>query len=137
MKYELRKKNRGGFAALISVIILSVVLLLIATTLSMTGFAGRLNILDSEYKERSLGLAEACVDTAILRLAQTPTYSVTPPGVVVPVGGDSCNIRSITPATDPIVIQATASFQNAFTNLVVNVALADLSIISWQEVANF
>lgn len=130
-------KKRNGFMALISVVIISVILLLIATTLSMTGFAGRLNILDSEYKERSLGLAEACVDAAILRLAQTPTYAVNPPGVVVPVGVDSCNIRSITPATNPIVIQATASFQNSFTNLVVNLASTDLSVTSWQEVQNF
>lgn len=141
MNYESKIKNKGpvlslsnGFAALMSVIILSVILLLIATTLSMTGFAGRLNILDSEYKERSLVLAEACVDMAILRLTQNPTYLG---NESVSVGGDTCNIRNFDPNPDPITIETKSTFQKAVTNLRVVVVKSDLSVISWQEVPNF
>ena len=113
----------------------SVILLLIATTLSMTGFAGRLNILDSEYKERSLGLAEACLDTALLRLTQDPTYIGGPPSVVI--GADTCGIQTFDPSLDPITIETKATFQKAVTNLRVQVAKTDLSIITWQEVPHF
>lgn len=130
-----KSKSSAGFMALMSVIIISVVLLLIASTLSMTGFSGRLNILDSEYKERSLALAEACVDTALLRLAQDAIYAGGLPSVSV--GTDSCDIRNFNPSLDPIIIETKATFQKAVTNLRVKVAKTDLSVISWQEVPNF
>ena len=129
-----KSKSDGGFAALISVIISSVILLLIATTLSMTGFSGRLNILDSEYKERSLALAEACIDTALLRLTQNSNYLG---NESVSVGGDTCNIRVIDPNPDPIILETTATYQKAVTNLRVQVSKTNLSVKSWQEVPNF
>ena len=135
MNYELgKKKNRNGFTALMATIIISVILFLIASTLSMTGFAGRLNILDSEYKERSVALSEACVDVALLKLAGDQTYTG---NVSVPVGLDTCNIQSIDPNINPIIIKTKATFQKAVTNLEVKVSKSDLSVVSWQEVPNF
>jgi len=134
MNYELRIKNRG-FMALMSVIIISVILLLIASTLSFSGFSGRLNILDSEYKERSLALADACLDTAILRLATNPAYVGGPPDVSV--GSDKCTIRPIISDLTSFTIETKASYQKSITNLKVKISKLDLSIITWQEVPNF
>lgn len=120
--------------ALMSVIIISVILLLIASTLSMTGFSGRLNILDSEYKERSLGLAEGCIDVALLKLAITPTYSVISPGLDINVGTDKCTIQKVDSVPDPIIIETRATFQNAVTNIEAKVLKSDLSLVSWQEI---
>ena len=47
----LNKRRNKGFIALISAIVISVILLLIAANLSLTSFYGRSNILDSELKE--------------------------------------------------------------------------------------
>ena len=66
----LNKKRNKGFVALMSAIIISVILLLIITNLSLTAFYSRSDVLDSELKDRSSALAEACVDTAILKLVE-------------------------------------------------------------------
>ena len=63
------RKTNSGFIALFSVIIISFVLLIVAVTLNFTGFSGRFNILDSESKERSNALAEACIDSGRLAIA--------------------------------------------------------------------
>ena len=65
-------KTNAGFI-LMSTVIISVILLLIAVNLSQTSFFGRFNILDAELKKRALpswGLA----DTAILKLVNNPSY---------------------------------------------------------------
>ncbi len=125
-------KRKSGFAALMSTIILSVILLLIATNLGLTGFYGRSDILDSELKKRSSTLAEACVDTALLKLAENPSYAGSESINVS--GADTCNILLINPAVDPIIINTTGVFMNATTKLEVKVNASDLSLVSWEEI---
>src|ERR1035437_3862474 len=111
-----KRKNDSGFIALMSAIVMSAILLLIASTLSFTGFSGRLNILDSEYKEKSSALAEACMDTAILKIANNKDYIlIAPNDHNILVGSDSCNIVSLSPNTPrifPITIKTQALVNN-------------------------
>ena len=73
MNYEFRIKNyikvpktgQDGYIALISVIIISLLLITVITALSTINYFSRYNILENEYKERSSGLAEGCVDYAL------------------------------------------------------------------------
>ncbi|MDE2399791.1 MAG: hypothetical protein KGL67_02160 [Patescibacteria group bacterium] len=124
----INQKNNKGFVALMSAIIISVVLLLITTNLSLTGFYDRSNILDSELKDRSSALAEACVDTAILNMVQGTTYIGS-----VNVGADTCTIQSVTGSNQKtILIQA--KYSNYYTNLKVVANTVDGSIVSWQEI---
>ena len=83
MRVPLYKR---GFVALITAIILSLILIVITVTLNQSGFFTRSILVDSENKERSVGLAEACVDVAILRLANDPTYAGGAPSVNVGTG---------------------------------------------------
>ncbi|MBP6883689.1 MAG: hypothetical protein KBC06_00425 [Candidatus Pacebacteria bacterium] len=131
---NLNYKNNNGFIALISAIIISVVLLLVITNLSLTGFYNRFNILDSELKERSSALAESCVDIVLLILAQNPAY--TGNQTITVIDGDTCTIKSITPSSNPIIIDTKAVFKKATTNLNVKVTKSTLFIESWEEVAN-
>ena len=126
MIYRKPKQN-SGFMALMSAIIISVVLLLLVTNLSLTGFYDRSNILDGELKERSSALAEACVDTAILKLANDPTYSPTNEDVFI--GSDKCVINSISSGT----IYVRADYKNYITKLEVDVD-SSLSVTRWEEV---
>ena len=131
-----RKKEKNGFIALMTAIVFSFVLMITAATLSQTSFFSRAEILDAEYKERSSALAEACVDTALLKLAVDPSY--TGPETVS-VGSDTCEIVSVT-GLDTIRTRAEfppGTNQAAATNLEVQVDASNLSVISWNERASF
>ncbi len=127
--------NQQGFIALISAIIISLLLVTISVTVATTGFLSRFNVLDSENKERSLALAEACLDTALLRLALNPADTTT--GPVVISGSDTCNVYSValnTPVADQITIQAKGVTNKAVTNLELIVNKDGLTQISWEEI---
>ena len=131
MIYINIKNNKKGFVALISAIIISVILLLIVTNLSLTGFYNRFNILDSELRERSVALAEACVDTAILKLTINSAYS--PINETVSVGVDDCIIESVTGSpTKTILVKA--DYKDYITKLKVDINSTDMTIISWDEI---
>ncbi|OGI94361.1 hypothetical protein A3A03_03420 [Candidatus Nomurabacteria bacterium RIFCSPLOWO2_01_FULL_40_18] len=118
-----------GFMALISVVIISAILLLVAISLSNTSFYGRSNILDSELKEKSSALAEACVDVAILKLTDNSSYS--PIDEFVNVGSEKCTIDSIS-VGNPKIIKVMADYQHYITKLEIEID-SDLSIIRFEE----
>jgi len=127
--------QQKGFIALTSAIIISVLLLAITVSLGFSGFFTRLNILDSESKERSVALAEACIDTAILKLANSTDYVLVSADHVIPVGTDTCNIISLAPNPSrsfPITIQTQACINKSVTNLEVIID-DNLDITSYKE----
>ncbi len=75
-----------------SVIIISLVLLGSTAVLSMDNYFSRSNVLDTEYKRISFGLAESCANVALLKIAQDPNYSG---NEVIPVGSNNCTIGQI------------------------------------------
>ena len=126
-----KTKREQGFIALITAIALSLILLVVTVTLNQSGFFTRSTLLDAEYKERSSALAEACVDTALLKLAADPGYLGSE---TITIGSDSCFIVSVTSLN---TIRTTAEFQEAVTNLEVEIDASNLSVISWNELAHF
>lgn len=134
----MTNQMQNGFIALISAIIISALLLIITIATSMTGIFGRFNILDSESKERSTALAEACADTAILEIT-TAVYSIDKIIFVGPSSADRCKIISSL-ENQPIVSETTITTQaiinKAYTNLIV-VIDSNYNIISWDEVATY
>jgi hypothetical protein len=134
-----KSKNKRGFIALISAIIISALLLTITLGLGFSGFFSRFNIFDSESKERSLALAEACVNMAILKLATDKDYAVTVADHAILVNDtETCSIVSLSPPptrTFPITIRTNAIMNKAHTNLEV-VIDSNYKITSWQEIPN-
>lgn len=120
----------GGFAALVTALILSLILIIITVTLTRSGFFARSAILEAEFKETSSALAEACVDVALLRLARDFSYVG---NETVTVNENECTIRIISGNT----IETTAEFRESITNLSVVFNPTDLSVISWDEVVSF
>lgn len=138
MKFFGDKRDlNSGYIALTSAVVISALLIGITFTLSFSGFFARFNLLDSELKQKSLALAEACADTALLRLATNQSYS--PSNDVISINQDQCTIVLIAPNV-PLANQATIKTQavqkNVTTILEVMVNLNDLTIASWQEVPN-
>jgi hypothetical protein len=126
-----KTQHNTGFVALMSSIIISVVLLMIATNLSLVSFYNRFNILDTELKAISTNLAEGCADTAILKVAHDLDYF--PRDEEVAIGNNTCTIESVT-GVNPITIETSADYQGYVTHLEVQISGHDLSVVSWQEI---
>jgi len=135
---QLLNKNSqfasGGYIAIVSTLIISILLMTVVFATSYSGFVGRFNVLNTEFKERSSALAEACVDTALLKLSQNSSYSG---NENISVGSDSCSILAIESPTGQKIIKTKAIFQNSVTNLKVVATSSDLSIVSWEELPKF
>jgi hypothetical protein len=125
------KKSNSGFIALMSAVIISVLLLLMAANLGTNGFYNRFNILDSELKERSSALAEACADTALLKLANDSTY--VGPETVIVSGTDTCTIDTTTPI-NPRVFNVHANYNNSYTNLQITIDVPTVIVNRWEEI---
>jgi len=136
----LNKKRNKGFVALMSAIIISVILLLIITNLSLTAFYSRSDVLDSELKDRSSALAEACVDTAILKLVNNSNYSpvneCVPVGDICPNTNPNANICTIVSVDSGNHIKTQAKFNNSYTNFRIVVDANTFAVQSWEECAN-
>lgn len=131
--------RQDGYIALISAIIISAVLLMVVFTTSFTNFFARFNILDSEYKKISGGLAEACMDAAILQLAQDEDWQPVGGGMTVVVEGTkTCKICEVTGGAQRTVYTR-AIYQQAHTNLaaVVTFGSGTVAIDSWEETPDY
>jgi len=124
--------SQQGYIALVSAIVISALLMTFTFALSFSGFFARFNILNSEYKERSIGLAEACADIALLKLSENSAYTG---GENVAVDGDSCHIYTVATVGANFEIYTDANFNSAETNIKVVAAVSDLDIVSWGEIA--
>lgn len=129
-----RTTNNRGFIALMSVIVMSAVLLMVALSTGLVSFYSRFNMLDSELKERSVSAADACADVALVQLAQNND----PSGMTLSLSLiDQCRIGTVSGTTQKTFrVQATSSAM-AVTNLQVVADGNDFSIISWQEIPNY
>lgn len=127
--------KQDGFMALMSAIIISILLLAISLTVSLTGFFSRFNIVDSEFKQRSMTLAEACVDAALLNFAKDPSYN--PSNESVTIGSDQCKIIAKIVLGAETTFRTQAIVNKSYTNLQVTVHTVSLAIIRWEEVPHF
>ena len=132
----MKKPRNQGFIALISAIIIAAILLLVATTGGLTGILARGDALDAELKARSVSAADACADQALLGLAADPSYAGAVGYTLNAL--DKCWIGQVTTVggTHQFKVQATSS-SAAVTNLAIWAKTSDLTVTSWQEVAQF
>lgn len=144
MNYPIIKKENNllknnGFIALISVVIISFVLLSVATTLTFTGFFTRFDILDSEFKKISENIADGCIESARLVLVQNPDiadsqpYDVSMPSSLIGSPNDFCKI------IDKETIIAHSEVKNTQTYYLVKVdsSLPEFPIKKFIECANY
>lgn len=122
-----------GFIALMSVVIIGAILLVFVYLLSASSFLARFDALDGEDKRVSLGLAEACVNAAVLQIAQSNAAA----GQVTVDASDpkkTCRICSVDPISGAIF--ARAVYNGAYTNLAVTVDNA-YNVTAWSEQATY
>lgn len=130
----MKSAKDNGYVAIITAVIVSVILGVIVFTMSLGSFLGRENSLGLHLKEKSRGLAEACVETARLKIVQNPNYIG---GENINVASDTCRIISVANLSGNSLISAQGSYQRIFTNLEATIRQDDASILDWQEKARF
>jgi hypothetical protein len=137
-------KNQRGYIALMSAIVISGILIMLTFILSLTTMFARFNILDAEYKKKSLGLAEACADMALLKLAGNIDYVLAAADHSLSVSADPldiCDIVDIQPSIPRIgmiTVKVRGVYQNSHSNIEIKADSGNnLSINSWKEMANF
>jgi hypothetical protein len=132
-----RHDKQDGFIALTSAILISVILLAITLTISLSGYFARFNVFDSESKERTVALAEACGDSAILEVSGG-IYSTNKIVNVGPATDDKCTIVSAQadqPATGQFMIKTQSVVNKVYTNMVI-VLDSTFTITTWEECTN-
>ena len=128
------EKLKEGYIAITSAIIISFLLMTIVFTLSSASFFSRSNTLDANQKETSLGLAEACADTALLKLAQNSSYAG---NENINIGGNSCSILALESPSGQKIIKTWADYKGYRTNIKITMNHPAMTMISWEELPNF
>lgn len=133
------KNTEQGYIAVTSVIIITLLLVTVSFALSSINYFSRVNILESEYKERSYSLAQACVDRALLNLVNNSSYSPAGGGDNVLVSaGQSCVIAGVFTNGAYKEVRTQAQYQGSYTNLLITVDPANnFKTISWVECPKF
>lgn len=123
--------NQDGFIALISSIIIALVLIMITFTLGFSGWFSRFTVLYVEYKEVSIGLAEACAESAILEIAKGNTPLA---NTIVSVGSNQCTIVSVI-GSPQRTVKTLGIYKGSYTNLKILVTrnASNVTIDSWEE----
>jgi Tfp pilus assembly protein PilV len=117
-----RNKNLRGFAALVSVLIISAILTVITFEASTASYLARADLFDAENKTQSSAAARACVQAALLKLAQNSAYQPAPAGDTVSIeNGQSCVIAGAAASGNDILVTTRASTHGAQTRLTVTV----------------
>lgn len=140
----------GGYIALISAIIITLVLTTLTFAVSAKGYAARSNAANAEYKRMSLALAQSCADAALLAIAKNYTYLPPSEGETVHVGEATCVIMSVDYGAESAAGQRSAQIRSqATTNgawstlridaTITNPASAivphpDITITKWEEI---
>jgi len=126
-----------GFVALMSAILISAILLILIFTLNISSFFNRFNVLDAEDKRISLGLAEACVNKALLKISQGDFSGV--PGTFTVDASDPKKVCKICEMTAGGSVKTRAVYNGTYSNLVVAVDpnSSPMAITSWSEVGTY
>ncbi len=128
--------QNDGFIALISSLIVGLVLLFAVVSLGYIGISGRFLLLDIENKKISEGVAEGCVQYAIIKIVNDSAYAVT--DHTEPVGTFFCGVERVefdVPSPGLSTITASSTVRGAVTNLVVTIDnIPPYTIHSWKEI---
>ena len=133
----MRIQIERGFVALMSVIIISAIMLSIIFTLNLSSFFARFDALGTENKRVSLGLAEACIEAAKLKVAQNAAYAPASGGDSVTVStSNTCRICRVTAnGGNSYTIATRAVTSGSYSNLEITgtITASAFAVTNWAE----
>lgn len=129
----MKKINpRGGYIAIMSSIILSLMLMLVSISLGSSSLFTRLNVVDFGNKQLSYFVARSCLNDALFKLADSASYTG---NETLIISSRTCILSTITTSGANKIIQAKAIIGGATTNLKLTVNATSLSTVSLEELA--
>ncbi len=129
-----RQGRPSGFVALLSAVIISAALLVLAISGNLAGFYHRFNVLDREEKAESFALAEACASVALLQLGENPDWAG---NATSTVGSDECYIGPVSHSGTEALFETRGVYHHAYTTLQITFDTQTLSVVAWKEVPIF
>lgn len=121
----------NGYIAIISAIILSAVLMLLAIGLSLSSYFNLSDIQDSNLKDITVSLAEGCAEVALLKMAFSSSYSG---NENLTIASSTCAILPVESSSTQKIIKTQASFANSATNLKITISSSSaLKVLFWEE----
>lgn len=124
---------RNGFILIISVLVLSAVIAVIAAAAAF-GLAGsQLRGVELDASSDAKALAEGCAEAALFARRNDDTYAG---NETIAIGTGSCTIRPILVGPS-LVIETQATANTRVYRLRVEVDVATFTISNWQRVASF
>jgi len=134
MLFKYNTKNSSGLIAIVTAIILSFLIILVATVLGSSALFSRSNDVDFLSKQSSYFLARSCLDQALLELAGNSDYSG---NEVIAIDSYQCTINPVETSGSNKIIKATATVNSAVTNLKLTVVSTTFATVSLEEVSSF
>lgn len=130
----MKVKSKSGYIGVLSALIISAVIVVIITAIGQVSFLNRIAVSDVHLKGKSRALAEACVDTALLKLVSNSSYAG---NETINVASDTCKIISVVSSSTGRIISAQGKFLGAVTDIRATVANNTVSVLGWEEVKSF
>lgn len=126
------KKNQG-YVAVVSSIIITAIVIVIALVFSSSNYLGRFDNQGVEMKDISREVAEGCLEYAKLKIAEGQYNG----GELKTIGDYSCYILPIETFAEGYIIKATSTVHNRETKLRLKISSSNLETISLEEVTSF
>jgi len=126
-------KNKSGFIALITVLIIFAIILLVGLSVSLLSIGEAQMGLKKTQSSQSTYLANLCAEQALMKLKENINYSG---GEIIDIEGGNCQIL---PIEGKWTIKTIANFENQVKKIkiIVSQVNPEMIISSWQEVADF
>ncbi len=128
--------NRGGYMLVVTVLVLSSVMLLLATASAFSLVGVQQRDAERRFSVAAQSLAEGCMETALLKRRLDTGYAG---NETISIDGQTCTIRPFLAGSNPpLTIQTEASKQNRTYRLEVEIAdTATMEVASWTRVTAF
>lgn len=122
--------NKEGYIAIISAIIITAILAVIALVFSSSNFLGRFDTENAEMKDVSRELTHGCLEYARLQLSLNNSYAG---GELRTIASSTCYILWVQTQGQNKIVQATSTVNNKNTNLKLTINGTTLKTISEEE----
>lgn len=127
-------KDRKGYIAVISAVIITAIVMVIALVFSSSNFLGRFDSQTLEMKDMARSAAQGCLEYARLQLAINPNYAGSE---TRSVGGYFCSLLSISLQNNLYLIEASSTVGKGSVKLKLLADKNTLKTVSLQEVNGF